>query len=128
MSFMEMRTMLFTEPIAGSSSSTKELTRKKHSSSIEEVKGKKPQKDWPMHNVSWRGAQTFIAKLNQREKTGKYRLPTEAEWEYACRAGSTTRFCFGNDEDRLSVYAWYRKQYIRMDERSANTLCSPLVN
>jgi len=63
--------------------------------------------DCPVEEVSWNDAQDFIRRLNQREGTDKYRLPTEAEWEYAARAGSTTRFCFGNDNGQLGQYAWY---------------------
>ena len=48
----------------------------------------------PVENVSWNDAVAFCEKLSQ--KTGKkYRLPSEAEWEYACRAGTTTPFYFG---------------------------------
>ncbi len=61
----------------------------------------------PVEYVSWNDAQEFIRLLNQKEGTDKYRLPTEAEWEYACRAGSTTLWCFGDDENRLGDYAWY---------------------
>ncbi|XPS83404.1 uncharacterized protein Dvar_14220 [Desulfosarcina variabilis str. Montpellier] len=50
--------------------------------------------DCPVENVSWKDAQTFIQKLNQIEGTAKYPLPTEAQWEYAARAGNAGRFCF----------------------------------
>lgn len=57
----------------------------------------------PVENVSWDDAQIFILRLNA--KTGKhYRLPTEAEWEYACRAGAKTTYCGGNVPEAV---AWY---------------------
>jgi formylglycine-generating enzyme required for sulfatase activity len=62
--------------------------------------------DLPVETVSWDDAQEFIKKLSAKEGV-KYRLPTEAEWEYACRAGSTTKFYFGEDESKLDEYAWY---------------------
>ncbi len=63
--------------------------------------------DYPVEQVSWNDTQEFIEKLNHHKGTEKYRLPTEAEWEYACRAGSTFRFCFGDDESMIDDYAWY---------------------
>ena len=63
--------------------------------------------DCPVENVSWNDAQSYIKKLN--EQTGKttYRLPSEAEWEYACRGGKANdKYCGGNDVDAL---AWYDK-------------------
>jgi formylglycine-generating enzyme required for sulfatase activity len=63
--------------------------------------------DNPAVYVSWDDAQELIKKLNDAEPGAGYRLPTEAEWEYACRAGTTTRWSFGDDESRLRDYAWY---------------------
>ncbi|GBD54810.1 SUMF1/EgtB/PvdO family nonheme iron enzyme [Microcystis aeruginosa NIES-298] len=61
----------------------------------------------PVESVTWFNAQAFCEKLSQL--TGKnYRLPTEAEWEYACRAGTKTRFSFGDDKEQLGDYAWFR--------------------
>jgi formylglycine-generating enzyme required for sulfatase activity len=67
--------------------------------------------DLPVENVSWEEAVAFCGKLNEREKGqldgARYRLPTEAEWEYACRAGSTTRHSFGDDPAGLGEVAWF---------------------
>jgi formylglycine-generating enzyme required for sulfatase activity len=66
-----------------------------------------PGEDHPVESVSWDDVQAFIRALNAREWGGKYRLPTEAEWEYAARAGATTAYCFGGDARLLDAYAWY---------------------
>ncbi|MBN2527603.1 MAG: formylglycine-generating enzyme family protein [Deltaproteobacteria bacterium] len=62
----------------------------------------------PVENVSWNDAKKFCDKLSAHTRE-TYRLSSEAEWEYACRAGSNDRYCFGNDENILGDYAWYDK-------------------
>jgi len=75
--------------------------------------------DLPVEQVSWNDIQEFIGKLNRTDSGNRYRLPTEAEWEYAARAGSTTRFSFGDDESRLGEYAWYIGNSVSQTHRVA---------
>jgi formylglycine-generating enzyme required for sulfatase activity len=60
----------------------------------------------PATQVSWNDAVAFCDWLSREEKA-RYRLPTEAEWEYACRAGTTTDYSHGDDLAKLAEYAWY---------------------
>ena len=63
--------------------------------------------DRPVENISWNDANEFINKLNILEDENRYRLPTEAEWEYACRAGSKATWYFGELVSGLEDHAWY---------------------
>jgi len=66
----------------------------------------------PVVCVSWQDAQAYVSWLNRksgpRSGEGPYRLPTEAEWEYAARAGSTTMFWWGDDDGAADSHAWYK--------------------
>ncbi len=69
--------------------------------------------------VSWYDAAAFCGKLSLKEGRS-YRLPTEAEWEYACRAGSSTRYCFGDKDSGLGSYAWYGANAYGVGERHSH--------
>jgi hypothetical protein len=89
-----------------------EVTQKQY----EAVMGSNPSRckgaNNPVDNVSWYEAVAFCAKLSSLRAevaAGRiYRLPTEAEWEYACRAGTTTEYSFGDDERDLGKYEWFK--------------------
>jgi len=71
---------------------------------------KQPQH--PVENVSWEDSVRFceaLSALEEEKKAGRvYRLPTEAEWEYSCRAGQDSRFTFGDDPLKLPEFAWFK--------------------
>jgi formylglycine-generating enzyme required for sulfatase activity/tRNA A-37 threonylcarbamoyl transferase component Bud32 len=60
----------------------------------------------PVENVSWDDAQEFLQRLSAQDG-GVFRLPTEAEWDYACRAGSATLYPYGDDPTQLDDHAWH---------------------
>jgi formylglycine-generating enzyme required for sulfatase activity len=67
---------------------------------------KKEWKDMPVTDVSWEDAQVFIKKLNEITR-GKYRLPTEAEWEYAARSGNRSQGFLYSGSNNIDEVAWY---------------------
>jgi len=65
------------------------------------------QKNLPINNVSWKDCKKFIKALNEKENTSSYRLPSEAEWEYACQGGSTFHYPFGPNIGRVEKMGWF---------------------
>ena len=83
--------------------------------------------DYPAVYISWDDAVEFCKKLSAKENR-VYRLPTEAEWEYACRGGTKTAFSFGDDEGELSKYAWFDFNADSIGEDYAHQVAQKLPN
>ena len=83
--------------------------------------------DYPATYVNHDDAVEFCRKLSEREGV-EYRLPTEAQWEYACRAGTTTVYSFGDDASKLGEYAWYDENASDIGERYAHRVGQKLPN
>jgi len=101
----ELHRVRITKPFyMGKYEVTQEVWQKVMGTNPSEFKGAKN----PVENVSWNDCQEFLKKLNALGKErGQFRLPTEAEWECACRAGTKTRFCSGDADGALADYAWF---------------------
>ena len=82
----------------------------------------------PAEYISWYDTQSFIGRLNAAAGDSLYRLPSEAEWEYACRAGTQTRWSFGDDDSQLTDYAWYWDNAAIVGEYYAHAVGTKLPN
>ena len=84
--------------------------------------------DHPAVYLSWYSCQEFIEKLNEMEGVDRYSLPSEEQWEHACRAGSKTAYCYGDDEKNLGEFAWFRDNAWSKGEKYAHPVGTKKTN
>ena len=89
--------------------------------------GLKEGDNYPASCVTWDDAVAFCEKLSQKEDVN-YRLPTEAEWEYACRGGSESAYSFGNSSADFGKYGWFVDNSIHVKERDYHEVGLKLAN
>ena len=83
--------------------------------------------NYPATYVSWDDAIAYCGKLSALEGE-QYRLPTEAEWEYACRGGKSTAYSFGSDASGLKSYAWFDENTYKIGEAYAHEVSGKQAN
>jgi sulfatase modifying factor 1 len=95
----------------------------------------KEDSDYPAVYVSWKDGMSFCQRLTEKERSAgrlkrdwEYTLPTEAQWEYACRAGTRTQYSFGDDADELGRYAWFSDNAYDLGEKYAHEVGKKLPN
>ncbi len=84
--------------------------------------------DAPAVFISWHAAREFVERLNEMEGVDRYAMPTEEQWEHACRGGSGSDYSFGDDVKSLGEFAWYRENTWNSDEKHAHPVGRKLPN
>jgi formylglycine-generating enzyme required for sulfatase activity len=102
---------------------------------VERQRRTKVGADFPATFISWDAATGFCRELTGREREAhrlpidwNYVLPTEAQWENACRAGTDSKFSFGDDESKLGEYAWFKDNSLLVGENYAHQVGQKLPN
>lgn len=82
----------------------------------------------PAVDISWIDLQELVHRLNRVAGDSLYRLPSEAEWEFSCRAGTTTRWSFGDDWSQFGDYGWFQENTWDVGEKYAHPVGTKLPN